>query len=88
MTIASSSDRVAAKLFGLFLLHCGLLKPLGCTPCCELVKEANDDEHYVGQCFKLWNANNQIYTECYFTPKTVGMESMNQVLGKQSIDTG
>ena len=85
MTISASSGRGAAKLFGLFLLHCGLLKPLGCTPCCVSVKKANDDEYYVGQCFKLWNAKNQIYTECYIPPKKVGMESMNQVLCKHKV---
>ena len=56
MKVAGSSCREAAKLFGLLLLHCGLLKPLEGTASCVGVKRLSEDENSTGQCFKLWNS--------------------------------
>ena len=65
--------REAAKLYGLFLLHCGLLKPLGGSPCHVQVKNNKSREDCRGQCFRLWNAGEKIYTECYIPSRLVSV---------------
>ena len=58
------------KLFCLVLKHCGLLKHLGGIPCrVQVIQKRNYD--HPGQCFKLCNAGDKIYVECFITPKRV-----------------
>ena len=71
MSIAAVGRREAAKLYGLVLKHFGLLKHLGGNPCrVQVVKKGNDHDS-PGQCFKLWDAGEKIYAECYISPKRV-----------------
>ena len=62
--IMASTRREAAKLYGLYLKHSGILKHLGGTPCRVQVKISMSNDH-LGQCFKLWDACTKIYAECF-----------------------
>jgi hypothetical protein len=71
--LAAKSRREATKLYGLLLHHHGFLKNLGGSPCCVAVKQAGNSNDTTGQCFKLWNAGEKIYAECFLPPKRVSM---------------
>ncbi len=75
MEIAAKCRREAAKLYGLLLKHHGLLKHLGRTPCLvKIVLKGNTNDSH-GQCFKLWDAGDKVYAECFITPKRVSFIS-------------
>ena len=72
MGIVAKSRREAVKMFGLVLKHYGILKYLGGFLCCvkAVLKEKSCSDTY-GQCFKLWDAEDTIYAECFMTPQRV-----------------
>ena len=61
----------AAKLYGLYLKHSGILKHLGGTPCRVQVKMCTSANDHLGQCFKLWDACTKIYAECFVSHNRV-----------------
>ena len=69
--VVASSRREAAKLYGLYLKHSGILKHLGGNPCCVRVKISASANDHLGQCFKLWDTCNKIYAECFVSHKRV-----------------
>ena len=70
LVIAGRSLREAVKLYGLVLAHSSSLNKLGGEPCCVRVQlAANLYER--GQHFKLWKAQNKIYTETFVSPHLV-----------------
>ena len=69
--VMASSRREAAKLYGLYLKHSGILKRLGGTPCRVRVKISASANDHLGQCFKLWDASTKIYAECFVSHKRV-----------------
>ena len=79
MKIAAQTSREAAKLYGLYLLHCGLLKPLGRPPCHVQVKNVQNRADCSGQGFKLWNAGEKIYTECFVPSKQVTNKRLQHI---------
>ncbi len=73
MMIAARSAREASKLYGLYLHHCGFLKPLGGIPCRVQAKQLESQEDILDNCFKLWNTGSKIYAECFIPPKMVNI---------------
>ncbi|XP_028408218.1 uncharacterized protein LOC114530793 [Dendronephthya gigantea] len=69
LKVMASTRREAAKLYGLYLKHSGILKHLSGNPCHVRVKISSSVTDHLGQCFKLWDACAKIYAECFVSPK-------------------
>ena len=79
INIAAKSMREAAKFYGLVLKHQGTLKPLGHPPC-EVNVVTKQPNNHKEKRFKLWNAENKIYAQCFMTKKNVSKHPIKSVI--------